>query len=61
VWHKLDRSFSQPKLYAIISLAAPAEKYNADFVVESRLFASCFLDSLNEFLYDARLAGLRYD
>ena len=61
VWHKLDRSFLQPRAYAVISLAVPADKYNAAFVVKSRLFANCFLDSINEFLYDARLAGLAFE
>ena len=59
MWHKLDRVFSQPKVYAVFKLSVPEEKFNADFVVESKLFVNCFLDSLNEYLYDARLAGLR--
>ena len=60
VWHKLDRSFSQPKAYFVTSLAIPRDKYDPSFVIASRLFASSFLDSLNEYLYDARLAGLSF-
>ena len=58
IWHKLDESFRQPKVHVVISLAVPADTYNADFVVQSRLFSNCFTDSINEFLYEARLAGL---
>ena len=61
LWHKLDRSFAQPKVYAILQLAVPADRFNEDFVVRSKLFSYCFLDSLNEFLYDARLAGLGFE
>eukprot|EP01032_Pedospumella_encystans_P019896 gene19896-22612_t len=44
IWHKLDESFRQPKVHVVISLAVPADTYNADFVVQSRLFSNCFTD-----------------
>ena len=59
LWHKLDQSFKQPKIYAIISLAVAAQIYNPQFIMNAKLFISCFLDSINEFLYEAGLAGLQ--
>jgi len=61
LWHKLDRSFAQPKVYAVLQLAVPADRFNEDFVVRSKLFSYCFVDSLNEYLYDAHLAGLGFE
>jgi insulysin len=61
VWHKLDVSFQQPRMYAIISLAIDATRYDPAFVINSRLFTQCFMDSVNEYLYEARLAGLNFD
>jgi len=61
VWHKLDDVFQQPKVYVVISLAIPASLYDVDFVIQSKLFVNCFLDSINEFLYDARLGGLGFE
>ena len=58
VYHKLDESFNQPKAYTVISLAVSSSTYDALFVVNSKLFVNCFLDSINEYLYEARLAGL---
>jgi insulysin len=58
VWHKVDKSFSQPKVYAVISLAIPKDVYDLPFVINSKIFSYCFLESLSEFLYDAHLAGL---
>lgn len=58
VWHKLDRSFRQPKVYVVISLAVPTSVHSPEFVVNSKLFSACFQDKINEFLYEARLAGL---
>lgn len=61
VWHKLDYSFQQPKIYAIFALSVPKTEYDANFVVYSKLFALVLLDSLNEYLYEARLAGLSFN
>lgn len=61
VWYKLDESFQQPKIYTIISLAVPSSSYNAAFLLKSKLFNSCFMDSISEFIYDASLAGLSFD
>ena len=58
LWHKLDRTFQQPKTYTVISLALPQRLITAKYMAKSRLFSSCFLESQTEFLYTARLAGL---
>ena len=61
VWHKLDYSFQQPRVYAIVSLAMDKALYDPLFVINSRLFTMCFLESINEYLYEARLAGLNFN
>ncbi len=60
MWHKLDYSFLQPRLYAVFLLAVSQSKYDASFAVNSKLFAMCFMDDMTEFLYEARLAGLSF-
>jgi len=60
LYHKIDRYFSQPKVYAIISLSLSDKLYDASFAVNARLFSNCFYDYLNEYTYDASLAGLGY-
>lgn len=61
VWHKVDKVFNQPKVYTIISYIINKSKYNALFVIHSKLFIALFMDSFNEYLYDTSLAGLRFD
>ena len=61
LWHKLDRSFNQPKVFAITSLAVPAAYYDTSFVIKAKLFSACFMDSMTEFLYDARLADMGFE
>ena len=60
VYHKTDRYFSQPKVYAIMALSLSEDLYNVDFAIRSRLFSYCFEDSLSEYSYDAALGGLNY-
>jgi secreted Zn-dependent insulinase-like peptidase len=55
LFYSSDRVFEQPKLFAIITLALPSAIYNSKFVVQSKIFTSCLLDSINEYLYDAAL------
>ena len=61
LWHKLDKTFQQPKIYAVISLSVPTSLYNPEFLLKARLFNSCFMDSISEFMYDASLAGLSFE
>lgn len=60
LWHKIDNSFKQPKAYVVLTLAVPQSLYDVDFVVNTKLFTYSFMDSINEYLYDARLAGLGF-
>ena len=61
LWHKLDRSFNLPKVYAITLLSVPGKFYDTAFVVRAKLFSACFMDSMSEFLYDARLADMGFE
>ena len=61
VWYKLDSVFSQPKAYIIVLLSVDKVKFTPDYIVNSKLFSACFTDSINEYLYEARLAGLSFD
>lgn len=65
--YELDRTFRQPKVHLVVSLAVPQALFgSADnaalFVVNGRLFSQCLLESdLNEqLLYEAHLAGLSF-
>ena len=53
----LDYSFQQPRVYAIVSLAMDKALYDPLFVINSRLF-TMFLESINEYLYEARQPSL---
>jgi insulysin len=61
VYHKLDAIFHVPKTYAIASLALDERLYDARLVIQARLFLASFVDSINEYLYQARLAGLGFE
>ena len=61
VWYKLDNVFSQPKAYIIVLLSVDKVKFTPDYITNSKLFSACFTDSINEYLYEARLAGLSFD
>ena len=60
LYHKTDKYFAQPKVYAIMALSLSEDLYNVDFAIRSRLFTYCFEDSLSEYSYDAALGGLNY-
>lgn len=58
IWYKVDKSFKQPKVYAVISLALSKDIYDKNFVVNAKIFSSCFIESLTEYMYNANLAGI---
>ena len=58
IYYKLDRYFNQPKVYFVMNYAIKQETYTVDTIIKFKLFISCYLDSINEYLYDARLAGM---
>ncbi|GAB5034981.1 insulin-degrading-like metalloprotease family [Nannochloropsis oceanica] len=61
VFHKLDRTFGKPRVYAIFQVANPAFGSNPRNVALTRLLKVAFQDALSEFSYPAALAGLSYE
>ncbi|KAK3902491.1 Metalloenzyme, LuxS/M16 peptidase-like protein [Staphylotrichum tortipilum] len=59
-WFKKDDTFWVPKATLIISCRSPASTASAAGRVKSRLFTDLVKDALEEFSYDAELAGLEY-
>ncbi|KAL2188482.1 LuxS/MPP-like metallohydrolase [Thermothelomyces heterothallicus CBS 203.75] len=59
-WFKKDDTFWVPKATLIISCRSPVATASAAGRVKSRLFTDLVKDALEEFSYDAELAGLEY-
>jgi len=60
VWHKKDSTFLTPKLNVLIRLTMPAAMEGPDALVHIELFSRLLRDDINEYSYDAELAGLAY-
>jgi insulysin len=61
VYFKQDDRFGQPKAFMIFQLLT-GELYQSPFQAAlAMLYQTCAADLLNEYTYDARLAGLTYD
>lgn len=61
VWYKQDNEFLKPKMFIGIDFSNPIV-YNDPLNCNlTHLFVSLFKDSINEFLYAAELAGLRFN
>lgn len=60
LWHKKDDQFWVPKMNAIMQIISPQANLSARHSVLSRVWVELITDSLNEFAYDADLAGLSY-
>jgi len=60
-WHMADASFDTPQVEWRFSLQHPAASLEAREAALSRLLAGWLVDSLNETLYPARLAGHRFE
>ncbi|QFU00351.1 Protease 3 precursor [Halomonas sp. THAF5a] len=60
-WHMADATFDTPRVEWRISLQHPAAGREAREAALSRLLAGWLVDSLNETLYPARLAGHHFD
>lgn len=61
VWHKQDDEFLKPKMFIGVDFSNPivyTDPLNCNL---THLFVSLFKDSINEFLYAAELAGLRFN
>lgn len=61
VWHKQDNEFLKPKMFIGIDLSNPIVYTDALNCNLTHLFVALFKDSINEFLYMAELAGLRFN
>ncbi|KAL7034103.1 hypothetical protein ACKWTF_007861 [Chironomus riparius] len=61
VWYKQDNEFLKPKMFIGVDFSNPnvySDPLNCNL---THLFVSLFKDSINEFLYAAELAGLRFN
>lgn len=60
LWYKLDTTFKKPKLALYVSITLPAAFSSPTNYSLTQLYCSVLNDALNEFSYDADVAGLRY-
>lgn len=61
LWYKEDIKFLLPKAVVKLELRNPQVYYNPINVNMTNMFVDLLLDSLNEILYPAELAGLKYN
>ncbi len=59
-WFKKDDTFWVPKANLIVSCKSPIIYASAENSVKARLFTDLIRDALEEYSYDAELAGLQY-
>jgi len=59
-WWKKDDTFWVPKANVLVSLKSPLIYASAENIVKARLFTELVRDALEEYAYDAELAGLQY-
>ncbi|KAH7853388.1 hypothetical protein Vadar_001822 [Vaccinium darrowii] len=60
LWYKPDTLFSTPKAYVIIDFHCPHSKHSPEAEVLTYIFTHLLVDYLNEYAYDAQIAGLGY-
>ncbi|KAI2612887.1 LuxS/MPP-like metallohydrolase [Hypoxylon fragiforme] len=60
-WYKKDDTFWVPKANLIVTLKNPIIFASAENSVKSKLFTDLVRDALEEYSYDAELAGLQYN
>jgi insulysin len=60
IYHKLDRKFRVPKVAFFAHLLTRHVHGSPVSVIMHRLYSMVLRDALNEFLYDASVAGLSY-
>jgi insulysin len=61
LWHKQDTVFKKPKGIVFVDLSTPLAYDSPANTVLTRLFSAMIKDGLNEFAYDAEVAGLHYE
>jgi insulysin len=60
VWHKLDSTYKKPKSNVLIIFTSPFFSSTPQNSVLSHMFRKLVQDNLNEFAYEAEIAGLAY-
>eukprot|EP01124_Arcella_intermedia_P016527 TRINITY_DN23144_c0_g1_i1.p1 TRINITY_DN23144_c0_g1~~TRINITY_DN23144_c0_g1_i1.p1 ORF type:complete len:973 (+),score=184.03 TRINITY_DN23144_c0_g1_i1:70-2919(+) len=60
IWHKYDTIYNIPKAYQFIDIITPKAYSSPRETVLTRLFCNLVMDDLNEYAYDAQVAGLYY-
>ncbi|KAL4151111.1 hypothetical protein PRNP1_010497 [Phytophthora ramorum] len=60
VWYKPDVTFKKPRTFAVATFHSPEVNPTPYSYALSALFVSCLKDELNEYSYDALLAGMNY-
>ncbi|KAI9477913.1 MAG: Metalloenzyme, LuxS/M16 peptidase-like protein [Benjaminiella poitrasii] len=61
LWHKKDDTFWVPRANVWILFRSPLAYATPSNCVKTRLYTDLLKDSLNEYAYDAEVAGLSYD
>ena len=61
VWWKLDTTFLKPKANVMLKLVSPLAHFSPQHAVLTVLYSRLLEDSLQEYSYDADIAGLRYE
>ncbi|XP_022842147.1 insulin-degrading enzyme-like 1, peroxisomal [Olea europaea var. sylvestris] len=60
LWYKPDTAFSTPKAYVKIDFNCPFTGSSPESEVITEIFTRLLMDYLNEYAYDAQVAGLYY-
>ncbi|CAN6454673.1 unnamed protein product [Victoria cruziana] len=60
LWYKPDTLFFTPKAFVKIDFSCPESHYSPDAEVLTDVFTRLLMDYLNDYAYDAEVAGLRY-
>ncbi|KAL3533783.1 hypothetical protein ACH5RR_007304, partial [Cinchona calisaya] len=60
LWYKRDTVFLTPKAYVKIDFSCPCSGNSPESVVLTDIFTRLLMDYLNEYAYDAQVAGLYY-
>lgn len=61
IWHFQDPDFRVPKGHIYLNLESPTVNQSATHFAVARLWSELLIDSLNEALYDAEVAGLHFN
>ncbi|CAD7928753.1 unnamed protein product [Amoebophrya sp. A120] len=60
LYHKQDQLFRLPKAYVVLNLYSPYTSASPENMLKTELWSQSLAEELNEYSYDAELAGLMY-